>query len=798
MPSNRIRLVDTARISAWLLLCALNSGAVSGQTPAQQRIYGSSSVTTTTSAIAGYAKDSSTGGLANLANSPFTDRLEGGQLAIDGRGRFLFVLNPVSDSISMFQIDGATGALSEVPNSPFAVGATINPGLAPSLPISLATEPNGNFLYVGYANGDSGSTSAIVPFAIDSVNLQLKLTPQLALDFGDGAPIQMFTDPKGLRLYVGLGPAGNQLSQAAGTDVYSIDSVTGVLTALGHAGGGSDLGRAVAIDPNGRFFFDSWGQNTGFLDSGVISPVDGTSSANFTVDLGAGVFASLLLVESSGKYLYAETQNGLLIYAIDPVTGTLTLQNGPLGAFAFEKGTTVADPEGPYLYSLTRAGVDAFQVDPLTGNLAEVPEAPFALGSSTALGAQGLAISGSATQNISGPAAQLFPSSIDFGAIAVGQTSGTKIISLVNIGNQTMSVNAVSISGTNSGDFAKSTTCGAALPPNASCTFSVTFSPSVAGSEQSSLQITDDAAGSPQAALLSGAGVSAVPEVIISPANLNFGTILDGASAQSQSVQLTNKGSAPLHVSAVALSGSNPGDFSESNNCIANQLAPQTSCSIQVNFAPKTEGVRSASLLITDDAPNSPQSIMISGSMASPFQLGPAPTGAISAAVTAGGTATYLLQLVPGSGFAGSVTVSCVGAPAAASCAANPAALTVSGSSPVPFQVSVRTSGPSGGSAFGPFIPRPGYWFSSSACLIAGLTVLLLAKMRLAVTGTRVPIRFIGSMALLIVLFTSGCGSASPGKSIAAATTPGTSIITITAVSGNLTPQSLQLTLTVR
>jgi hypothetical protein len=51
-------------------------------------------------------------------------------MAIDGQGKFLFVLDPTSDDISMFQIDPASGALSEVPGSPFAVPA-LDPTLFP-------------------------------------------------------------------------------------------------------------------------------------------------------------------------------------------------------------------------------------------------------------------------------------------------------------------------------------------------------------------------------------------------------------------------------------------------------------------------------------------------------------------------------------------------------------------------------------------------------------------------------------------------------------------------------------------
>ena len=47
----------------------------------------------------------------------FPARLEGGLVAIDGQGKFLFVLNPSSNDISMFQMDQASGAVSEVTGS---------------------------------------------------------------------------------------------------------------------------------------------------------------------------------------------------------------------------------------------------------------------------------------------------------------------------------------------------------------------------------------------------------------------------------------------------------------------------------------------------------------------------------------------------------------------------------------------------------------------------------------------------------------------------------------------------------
>jgi len=775
---------------------------LAAQTATPQRVYGSASVTATTSVIPGYEKDGATGTLAALPTAPFADRLEGGLVAIDGQGKFLFVLNQVSNNISMYQIDRSTGGLSEVPNSPFAAGPTINPNLAPSLPISLATEKNGNFLYVGYANGDSTTTSALIPFAIDAANLQIVLTPQLSLDFANGEPIQMLADPKGLRLYVGFGPDANQPGSAAGTTVFSIDPSNGVLTSIGSAGGGTGLGRAIAIDPQDRFFFDAWGQTEGFLDSGVINPVDGTSGATFTLSLGASVFPSVLLIESSGKFLYVQTGQGLLIYSINQTTGALSLVNGPLSSFAFGQGTTVSDPGGPFVYSLGHSGVDVFQVDPQTGNLVEIPGAPFSTGSPTALGGLGLAITGSATQNVSGPAVQLFPSSTDFGQATVGKTSITKIISVVNTGGQILTLNGIAITGASASDFAQSNTCGATLAVNANCSVSVLFTPSQAGAEQATLQVTDNAAGSPQGAALLGTGISSSSGVTISPVSLNFGSVIENANIAPQTIHLTNSGTSALHISAIALSGSNPGDFSQTSTCTAAPIAVQGTCVITVTFAPKAQAQRTASVIVTDDAANSPQSIALTGNVVSPFQILAAPSGSTSAAVTAGQVAQYALQLAPGPGYTGDVALSCSGAPAAASCSISPSTITVSGASATPFQVTVSTTGSALLIPLTVVGPDVRLWFVLFAVFVCLAILARVGKYNSAggLLGMS-PRTAMVVVAILSLLHVSGCGgaaSSSPTPAVRAVTPKGTSIIVVTAKSGTLTPQTIQLTLTIQ
>jgi 6-phosphogluconolactonase (cycloisomerase 2 family) len=667
-----------------LLLFALR---VAAQTPSQQYVFASAPSSANTSGVAVFSKNSQTGALSSVTGSPFNERMEGGLLAIDGLGKFLFVLNPASSNISMFQIDASTGALLEVPGSPFAAVPSTNPNQAPMTPIRLAADKSGQYLFVGYRFGSLSGDGAVNVFTIDAAHLQLVQTQSTDIP---SSPIGLSTDPKSLRLYVGLGPNPTTGIQDAGTQVYSIDSSSGNLAFLGSAGGGNETGRAIALDSQGRFFFDGWGFSEGFLDYGLISPVDGTAQVSSTISLGANNFPTALLAESSGKFLYVSQSPGVFTYSIDQVTGDLTLLPGGPVPLAFSIGTAVADPMGPYIYALTNNSAVGFQVDPLSGALTQVASA-----STGGQGTLGIAISSQPIQASSGPVAVLFPASLSFGASTVGQPSITRIVSLVNTGNQSLSVDTISLMGINAADFTASPAVScqppAVLLPNANCPISLVFTPTATGLRQASLSATDNASGSPQSMLVSGTGVSATSAVILLPGSVSFSTITQGTTGLPHSVSVTNSGTAVLHIFSVALGGANPNDFVLANGCTGT-VAVNANCTFSATFSPVGAGQRTASVSISDDAPDSPQTVELSGIAAPAFAVAAATGSSLSATVSAGQTAQFNLQMTPGAGFVGSVTLACAGAPMAAACSAPPSVQLVSGNSSN-FSVMVSTTG---------------------------------------------------------------------------------------------------------
>jgi hypothetical protein len=91
--------------------------------------------------------------------------------------------------------------------------------------------------------------------------------------------------------------------------------------------------------------------------------------------------------------------------------------------------------------------------------------------------------------------------SLNFGNQTTGTPSSAQTIKITNTGSATLTVTAVAATG----DFAASG-CLTSLSAGATCTLSVTFTPTVTGARHGAVAISDNAAGSPQVIRLFGSG----------------------------------------------------------------------------------------------------------------------------------------------------------------------------------------------------------------------------------------------------------------------------------------------------
>lgn len=203
------------------------------------------------------------------------------------------------------------------------------------------------------------------------------------------------------------------------------------------------------------------------------------------------------------------------------------------------------------------------------------------------------------------------PASINFGSQAVGAASAAQTFTITNSTSQLVNLTGITFTGANAADFGEMDNCGSSLASGASCAVQVTFTPGAAGSHTAALSVADDAPASPQTAGVSGTGTAA-PVVSLSATGLAFPNENVGVTSPSQAVTITNTGNATLNITSIAVAGTNAADFTSSNNC-GTTLAASAMCTITTTFTPAAAGSRSATITLTDDAADSPESISLSG-----------------------------------------------------------------------------------------------------------------------------------------------------------------------------------------
>jgi sugar lactone lactonase YvrE len=274
-------------------------------------------------------------------------------------------------------------------------------------------------------------------------------------------------------------------------------------------------------------------------------------------------------------------------------------------------------------------------------------------------------------------------------------------------------------------------------------------------------------------------------------------------TSNTLTVILTNRGSLPTSVFTVAISGMNASDFSQTNNCGGSLLAGGGgSCANNVKFTASVVGLESAVLTVTDSAGS--QSVSMTGT-GTDFSIGVALGGSATATVPAGSAATYDLLVTPISGFTGTVTLSCTGAPPDSTCLPSQSSAILNGNTAAPFSVQVTTTAPS----LAPPIVGPlwrlfdGLRILSTALMVALASTLLASapRFRGAAAQWRRAHAFaitFGFLLLAITLINCGGGgsnnSSTPPPS--GGTPTGTYTLTVTAASGGASHKS-QLTLIV-
>jgi hypothetical protein len=174
----------------------------------------------------------------------------------------------------------------------------------------------------------------------------------------------------------------------------------------------------------------------------------------------------------------------------------------------------------------------------------------------------------------------------------------------------------------------------------------------------------------------------------LTPGTLTF-TGVAGTTSAAQTATLTNTGNTALSITGISLTGANPSDFGETNEC-PSSLAPQQTCTISVTFTPASGASLTATLSVADNATGAPQTTTLNGTgTAAPTFTISSPTGPQT--ISAGGSATYTITVTPENGsFNGAVTFAVSGLPAGATATFQPTSVTP-GSSPANSTLTIQT-----------------------------------------------------------------------------------------------------------
>jgi hypothetical protein len=483
--------------------------------------------------------------------------------------------------------DAGSGIAVDVAGDAYVTGVTgsadfpVTPGAfetsAPAKPCSGAGISCGNafvaelkasgsaLVYSTYLGGDGGGGDVGSAIAVDSQGNAYVTGHTSSAEFPTVGPLQASLNGVQNAFVSKLNASGSAL-------IYS--------TYLG--GSASDAGNGVAIDSSGNAYVVG---QTGSTDFPTVNPIQEANHAAGEAQISPfTAFVSEL--NAAGSALIYSTYLGGSVQDIASGVAADSSGNTYIAGYTLSPDFPTVNPLQPTNNNVQPPGPTAF--------VAEMSPGP-------------------------APAVSFYPFTLGFGGVLEKTTSQQMTVTLTNLSNASLTITGI----TASGDFAvvtSATSCFytvSTVAPEANCTIGVTFTPTALGFRSGAVMVTDNASGSPQALQLTGTGT--VSAASVSPTSLNFQTQNVGTASGRQAVTLTNTASVALPVGNVTISSG----WAQSNNCVPS-VGPNASCTINVVFQPTAGGSYAGTLMLTDDAINTPQTVTLSGTGFAPASLSPA------------------------------------------------------------------------------------------------------------------------------------------------------------------------------
>jgi hypothetical protein len=444
-------------------------------------------------------------------------------------------------------------------------------------PDGITLDASGNYLIADYNNSRVRQISAFAALNMSASNLSFGLVP-----VGNASSPQVIT------------------LSALGQLTFSSISVSGPFAEADNCGTGLSSGATCSV----------------YL---VFQPTaTGTVTGAITIE-DSGFFTTSSTINLEGEGTGISVTGGPLAFGNQAVkttsaAKTVTVTNKGTAPITFgavsvtDADFVVASNKCPASGSTLAAGAKCTISVVFRPKTTGVKKGALAIDDSDPSSPQVVGLSGTGTSQV-----VLTPGSIAFPTQAVNSVSSLTQVTLTNSTGASITLGnpALSITGPfEIGTGATFCTNGLVIPSNGTCFIYVKFAPTVTGYPTGTLTVSDNSSSSPQAVALSGTatGISFNPAEVIVSSPI-------GKQA-STPVAITNVGTSTISFTAQVITGPNKQDFTTTNLTdppCGGSLAAGASCNFTVNFTPSVAGSESATLLIYDNSPGSPQMLTLQG-----------------------------------------------------------------------------------------------------------------------------------------------------------------------------------------
>jgi 6-phosphogluconolactonase len=315
--------------------------------------------------VSAFAQDGVGGDLTEVAGSPYSTGApaEGAnRISMHPNGRFVYVANGGANNIAAFEINANTGALSAVPGSPFSAGAHPN---------YVTIDASGAFAYV--ANRDSHD---VYTYRVTAAGALAEVANSRISTGANSAPMVLTLHTNGRFAYV-----PNTTSDSI--SVLAVNAATGVLTQVTGSpfAAGVRPGPTALLHPSGRFIYV---RNVGPTDgAGSVTAYSINAATGALTQIGAalpiGVNSQYSWMHPTGRFLMianrgaplddVATPGAISMFSIDAGSGALTsLAGASLRPAPF---SVSVDSSGRFVYATSATGnlLYSFELNQTTGDL---------------------------------------------------------------------------------------------------------------------------------------------------------------------------------------------------------------------------------------------------------------------------------------------------------------------------------------------------------------------------------------------------------------------------------------------